>query len=146
MPLLKQWKGNEKTGIKLLKVGLQLILTNAYGTNKILTENVIMAMVRSGGDRQECHEKIRVLSHEVGRNVKNGLHNDLVDRIQNEPYFSPIADQLKGGAAQTAGLFDPSTFIGRAPEQVDEFIKNEVEEILQKYDEQALKEQVQLRV
>jgi len=110
------------------------------------TENVIMAMVRSGGDRQECHEKIRVLSHEVGRNVKNGLSNDLVERIQKDSYFSPIADQLKGGTADRGGLFDPSTFIGRAPEQVEEFIKNEVEDVLQKYGDQALKEQVQLKV
>ena len=51
------------------------------------TENVIMAMVRAGGDRQECHEKIRVLSHEVGRNVKSGLQNDLIERIQDDPIF-----------------------------------------------------------
>ena len=109
------------------------------------TENVIMAMVRAGGDRQECHEKIRVLSHEVGRNVKSGMANDLIERIQKDPYFTPIADKLTGGT-EKGGLFDPATFIGRAPEQVEEFIKDEVEIILEKYGDQALKEQVKLRV
>merc|ERR1711974_574518 len=84
------------------------------------TENVIMAMVRAGGDRQECHEKIRVLSHEVGRNVKNGMKNDLVERMQSDPYFSPVRDELKRGM-ERGGLFDPCTFIGRAPQQVEEF-------------------------
>ena len=109
------------------------------------TENVIMAMVRAGGDRQECHEKIRVLSHEVGRNVKNGMANDLIERIQNDAYFSPISDPLKRGFEKN-GLFDPITFIGRAPQQVEDFITDEVEVVLQKYGDQILKEQVQLRV
>ena len=53
---------------------------------------------------------------------EESLRNDLVERIQKDPYFSPIADQLKGDINTKGGLFDPSTFIGRAPEQVDEFI------------------------
>jgi len=61
---------------------------------------------------QECHEKIRTLSHEAGAVVKEmGGDNDLIDRIKNSPYFAPIHSQLDK-------ILDPSTFIGRAPQQV----------------------------
>eukprot|EP01135_Chromosphaera_perkinsii_P002831 Nk52_evm21s228 gene=Nk52_evmTU21s228 len=84
------------------------------------TENIIMAMVKSGGDRQECHEQIRVLSHQAGAMVKeNGKDNDLIERIRRTEYFKPIHRQLDH-------LMDPSTFVGRAPEQVDRFIREEV--------------------
>ena len=90
-------------------------------------ENIIMAMVKAGGDRQVCHEKIRVLSHEAGAQVKqHGLDNDLVDRIKRDPYFAPILDQLED-------LLDPSTFVGRAPAQVVEFLEEEVYPILEAY-------------
>ncbi|TFK62965.1 Adenylosuccinate lyase [Pluteus cervinus] len=88
------------------------------------TENVIMALVKAGGDRQEAHEKIRVLSHQAAHQVKQlGLENDLIDRIKNDPYFDPIKGNLDD-------LLDPKTFIGRAPEQVDEFLKEWVEPAL----------------
>lgn len=91
------------------------------------TENVIMAMVKAGGDRQVCHEKIRVLSHEAGAQVKqHGLDNDLVERIRKDPYFQPILNQLDD-------LLDPSTFVGRAPEQVLEFLEEEVQPVLNLY-------------
>ncbi|XP_008547786.1 adenylosuccinate lyase [Microplitis demolitor] len=91
------------------------------------TENVIMAMVKAGGDRQVCHEKIRVLSHEAGAQVKqHGLDNDLVDRIKSDSYFKPIFNQLDK-------LLDASTFIGRCPEQVKEFIEDEVQPIMELY-------------
>merc|ERR1719150_2977043 len=92
------------------------------------TENIIMAMVKkSGGDRQECHEKIRVLSQAAGDIVKSeGGDNDLIERIRGDPYFSPILAELDS-------LLDPGTFIGRAPEQVDEFLKEEVEPMLKQY-------------
>ncbi|XP_011170329.1 adenylosuccinate lyase [Solenopsis invicta] len=90
-------------------------------------ENVIMAMVKAGGDRQVCHEKIRVLSQEAGAQVKqHGLDNDLVDRIRKDPYFKPILSQLDA-------LLDPSTFVGRAPQQVVEFLENEVYPVLENY-------------
>lgn len=90
-------------------------------------ENIIMAMVKAGGDRQVCHEKIRVLSHEAGAQVKQkGLDNDLLERIRCDPYFSPILSQLDD-------LLNPSTFIGRAPEQVTEFLEEEVQPVLEKY-------------
>ncbi|KAL7639472.1 UNVERIFIED_CONTAM: hypothetical protein RMT77_009973 [Armadillidium vulgare] len=91
------------------------------------TENVIMAMVKAGGDRQECHERIRVISQEAGNRVKlEGKENDLVERIKKDPYFAPVHSQL-------SALLEPSSFIGRAPEQVEEFLKNDVEKVLLKY-------------
>ena len=80
------------------------------------TENFIMEMVKAGGDRQECHEQIRVLSHEAGDVVKcQGRDNDLIERIKKCEYFAPIHDRIDS-------LMDARTFIGRAPEQVREYI------------------------
>jgi len=94
------------------------------------TENIIMAIVKSGGDRQECHEKIRVLSHQAGAVVKEqGGENDLIGRVRGDKYFEPIWNQLEE-------LLDPSTFIGRAPEQVDGFVKEWVGPALEKYEEE----------
>lgn len=91
------------------------------------TENVIMAMVKIGGDRQICHEKIRVLSQEAAEQVKRyGRDNDLVARIKNESYFKPILNNLDA-------ILDPITFIGRASDQVKEFIDEEVEPLLKRY-------------
>jgi adenylosuccinate lyase len=106
------------------------------------TENVIMAIVKKGGDRQEAHEKIRVyfidiwtfaslklfqpqvLSHEAAHQVKHlGLENDLIERIRADAYFDPIKAELDD-------LLKPESFIGRAPEQVDAFIKDWVEPAL----------------
>lgn len=92
------------------------------------TENIIMAMVKKGGDRQECHEKIRVLSQQAGAEVKlYGRNNDLIERIIRDPYFLPIIDDLET-------LLNPSTFIGCAAEQVKNFVLNEVEPVLKKYE------------
>ncbi|ORX68839.1 adenylosuccinate lyase [Linderina pennispora] len=91
------------------------------------TENFIMAMVKKGGDRQECHEQIRVLSHQAAAVVKQeGGDNDLIERVKNTDYFAPIKDELDD-------LLDPSTFIGRAPQQVDKFIKDFVTPALAPY-------------
>lgn len=68
-----------------------------------------------------------MLSQEAGAQVKqHGLDNDLVDRIRNDPYFAPILSQLDA-------LLDPSTFVGRAPEQVVEFLEEEVYPVLKNY-------------
>ncbi|KAJ3042099.1 adenylosuccinase ade13 [Rhizophlyctis rosea] len=91
------------------------------------TENIIMAMVKAGGDRQECHEQIRVLSHQAAAKVKQeGLENDLIERVKASDYFKPIIGQLDA-------LLDPSTFVGRAPQQVERFISKEVEPALAQY-------------
>jgi len=68
-----------------------------------------------------------VLSHEAGVQVKqHGEDNDLVKRIKKDPYFAPILPQL-------SSLLDPSSFVGRAPEQVKEFIEEEVKPVLANY-------------
>ena len=92
------------------------------------SENLIMAMVTNhGADRQECHEKLRVHSQEAGRMVKQeGKENDLVGRIKNDPYFAPIMPNIDK-------LLEPQTFIGRAPEQVEEFYNEDVRPVLLKY-------------
>jgi len=91
------------------------------------TENIIMAMVKAGGDRQEVHEKIRVLSHQAAKVVKEeGKENDLIDRVRNDSFFEPIVSQLED-------LLDPLSFVGRAPEQVDDFLQNWVEPALSSY-------------
>ncbi|RUS22214.1 adenylosuccinate lyase [Endogone sp. FLAS-F59071] len=94
------------------------------------TENIIMAMVRHGGDRQVCHEEIRVLSHQAARVVKEeGGENDLIERVRRTEYFKPIWGELDT-------LLDPSTFIGRAPEQVDSFLVKHVKPALVSYADQ----------
>lgn len=94
------------------------------------TENIIVAMVKRGGDRQVCHEKIRVLSHEAAAQVKQlGLDNDLIERVKADPYFQPILGELPE-------LLKPTTFIGRAAEQVMEFLVDEVQPVVAKYGDQ----------
>lgn len=91
------------------------------------TENILMAMVKAGGNRQECHEKIRVMSHESGKRAKQeGLDNDLIQKIKNDPYFNPIKGDIDS-------LLDPKQFVGRAPQQVLDFLEAEVEPIRQRY-------------
>uniref|UniRef100_A0A8W7PT23 Adenylosuccinate lyase n=1 Tax=Anopheles coluzzii TaxID=1518534 RepID=A0A8W7PT23_ANOCL len=104
------------------------------------TENVIMAMVKAGGDRQVCHEKIRVLSHEAGAQVKqHGKDNDLVERIRADPYFAPILGQL-------SSILDPKTFTGRAAEQVVEFVTEEVNPIVALYADRVVTKSAQLNI
>lgn len=91
------------------------------------TENIIMAMVKKGGSRQECHEHIRVLSHQSARTVKSeGKDNDLMARIKSDSYFEPISGDLDS-------IVDPKHFIGRAPQQVVQFIEQEVQSALDNY-------------
>uniref|UniRef100_A0A8C9VB04 Adenylosuccinate lyase n=1 Tax=Scleropages formosus TaxID=113540 RepID=A0A8C9VB04_SCLFO len=91
------------------------------------TENIIMAMVKAGGNRQDCHEKIRVLSQQAAAVVKqDGGDNDLLDRVKADSYFSPILDQLDA-------LLDPKTFTGRAPQQVTRFLSEEVYPLLEPF-------------
>lgn len=90
-------------------------------------ENLIMAMVKKGGDRQVCHEKIRVLSQEAGAQVKQfGKDNDFLDKVRADSYFAPILNEIDS-------LLDPSTYTGRAEEQVTEFLEEEVAPVLEVY-------------
>uniref|UniRef100_H0V646 Adenylosuccinate lyase n=1 Tax=Cavia porcellus TaxID=10141 RepID=H0V646_CAVPO len=91
------------------------------------TENIIMAMVKAGGNRQDCHEKIRVLSQQAAAVVKQeGGDNDLIERIRADSYFSPIHSQLER-------LLDPSSFTGRAFQQVQRFLEEEVYPLVKPY-------------
>jgi len=84
------------------------------------TENIIMECVKKGGDRQELHEAIRSLSMEAARVVKQeGKENDLLDRILASPIFGLTRGDLDR-------ILDLQKFVGRAPEQVAEFVENEV--------------------
>ncbi|AOA62615.1 Adenylosuccinate lyase [Komagataella phaffii CBS 7435] len=104
------------------------------------TENIIMAMVENGGSRQDCHEEIRVLSHQAAAVVKEqGGDNDLIERIKNTEYFKPIWDDLEK-------LLDPSTFVGRAPQQTEKFVKVTVAEALKPYQSYINDEAVKLSV
>ncbi|MCU7540136.1 adenylosuccinate lyase [Riemerella anatipestifer] len=91
------------------------------------TEYIIMEEVKAGGDRQEIHEIIRVHSMEASKKVKmEGKDNDLIERIMND-------NSLKLDKSKLAEVLDPKNFIGFAPIQTEEFIKNEVQPILDKY-------------
>ncbi|KAG8873306.1 adenylosuccinase ade13 [Tulasnella sp. 331] len=105
------------------------------------TENIIMAIVKAGGDRQEAHEQIRVLSHQASQVVKQeGKPNDLIARVKAVDYFKPVHDHLDS-------LLDPKTFVGRAPEQVDDFINECVAPIREQYKAQlSSAKEVQLNV
>lgn len=93
----------------------------------LASENILNEMVKAGGVREECHEKIRVHSQAAGAQVKiHGKDNDLIERLRGDEYFKPIFYLLDD-------LLNPKTFIGRAPEQVVEFYEEEVKPILKKY-------------
>lgn len=89
------------------------------------TENFIMRMVALGASRQDAHERIRVLSHEASAVVKQqGRDNDLIDRIKKDEFFRPIWGEIDV-------LMDPTTFVGRAPEQTVRFVEREVKKALE---------------
>lgn len=104
------------------------------------TENIIMAMVEKGASRQEVHEKIRVLSHQAAAVVKEeGGDNDLIERVKNDSFFAPVHNELET-------LLDPSTFLGRAPQQVEKFIANDVNKALQPFEKHINDVNVKLNV
>ncbi|EEQ43685.1 adenylosuccinate lyase [Candida albicans WO-1] len=104
------------------------------------TENIIMAMVEKGGSRQDCHEEIRVLSHQASAVVKQeGGDNDLIERIKSTKYFKPIWNDLDT-------LLDPKTFVGRAPQQTEKFVKNDVANALKPFEKYITTENVALKV
>ena len=90
------------------------------------TEHIIMEGVKNGGDRQELHERIRVLSMEAAKEVKeNGKDNDLIERIMADDYFEIDKERL-------LTILNPENFIGRSAEQTEEFIDVEIKPILEK--------------
>ncbi len=89
------------------------------------TENIMMECVKAGGNRQELHEKIRVLSMLAGKNVKElGKDNNLIELIKEDKTFKAVHGKLDG-------ILDAKNFIGRAPSQTVEFIESEVKPILE---------------
>ena len=90
------------------------------------TENIMMDAVKAGGDRQELHERIRELSMEAGRNVKEkGLDNNLLELIAEDPAFNLSLEDLQK-------TMDPSRYVGRAKEQVEAYLKNVIDPLLEK--------------
>lgn len=88
------------------------------------TENIMMDAVKAGGNRQELHEKIRTLSMEAGKNVKEkGLDNNLLELIASDEEFPMSLEELQK-------TMDPSRHVGRAPSQVTEFVEEVVKPIL----------------
>lgn len=84
------------------------------------TENIMMDVVKRGGNRQELHERIREHSMAAGKRVKEeGLDNDLIDRIAADPMFGMTREQIMAH-------LDPVSYIGRCPAQVEDFLKDEV--------------------
>ncbi len=101
----------------------------------LATENILMEAVRLGGDRQDLHERIRRHSHAVTAQVKQGGSSDLLERLKADPAFRGI---------DWDHALDPVAFVGRAPNQVDEFLTSEIEPLLARFPENtALDEEIQ---
>ena len=90
------------------------------------TENILMAAVRAGGDRQDLHERIRSGSIAASARLKEGGEgrNDLIDRLKADPAFAKV---------DLSAVLDPSGFVGRAPEQVESFVAGEIEPIRRRH-------------
>ena len=90
------------------------------------TENIMMDAVKKGGDRQELHEKIRTYSMEAGKTVKiEGKENNLAELIANDKSFGLTLDEINSA-------MKPENFIGRAPQQVEDFLNEIVNPVLEK--------------
>ncbi|SHG94797.1 adenylosuccinate lyase [Tepidibacter thalassicus] len=91
------------------------------------TETILMEAVKRGGDRQELHEKIRIYSMESAKKVKEeGKENDLIERIIKDDDFKMSEEEINS-------IMNPINFIGRAPEQVIEFIDEYIEPVIDKF-------------
>ena len=89
------------------------------------TENIMMDAVKAGGDRQELHVKIRTLSMEAGKNVKvEGKENNLLELIAADPAFNMTLEDLQK-------TMEPSRYVGRSKEQVEAFLKNVINPVLE---------------
>jgi adenylosuccinate lyase len=93
------------------------------------TENIMMDAVKAGGDRQELHEKIRQHSMAAGKVVKEeGKPNDLIDRIAADESFGLSKEQI-------LSVMEPKNFVGRAPQQTEEFFAEYINPILEKHNQ-----------
>ena len=92
------------------------------------TENIMMDAVKAGGNRQELHERIRVHSMAASKVIKEeGGENDLLERIAADPAFGVTLEQLHA-------IISPEKYVGRAPQQTEDFINNEVKNALKPYE------------
>nr|MBA3316118.1 adenylosuccinate lyase [Planctomycetaceae bacterium] len=102
------------------------------------TEEILMAGVRAGGDRQDLHERIRVHSLAAAKEVKEeGRPNDLMERLQGDAAFAKV-DLL--------GALDAQRFVGRAPEQVDAFVRDVIAPVRKRYATALTEQKDELRV
>ena len=89
------------------------------------TENILMDAVKKGGDRQVLHEKIRILSMEAGKNVKvEGKENNLLELIAADKEFGLSKEELEA-------MLEPAKYIGRSDKQVEEYIDNVINPLLE---------------
>ncbi len=103
------------------------------------TENIMMDAVKAGGDRQELHEKIRTLSMEAGRRVKeDGLDNNLLDLIAEDPAFHMSREELDK-------TMDPAKYIGCAPHQVEKYLETVIRPLLDE-NKELLGEEAEINV
>ena len=101
------------------------------------TENILMAAVQAGGNRQQLHEKIRVHSHAAGGQVKQlGKSNDLIERLKADSAFKQV---------NLGRVLNPKSYTGRAAQQVDEFVKETIGPVRRRY-RKELNKKVELKV
>ena len=105
------------------------------------SENIMMDAVKKGGNRQDLHERIRVLSQQAGANVKDlGLSNNLIDLIAADLAFSMLSRE------ELTAHLEPARYVGRCPEQVEEFLTEEVEPVLARYPQALAGQTAELKV
>ena len=104
------------------------------------TENILMAAVKRGGDRQELHERIRTHSIAAGQQVKEfGLSNDLLERIAEDETFGLTREEIYSH-------LNPSDYVGRCPQQVDAFLAEHIQPVLERYQADLQGDGAELRV
>ena len=104
------------------------------------TETLMMRAVKRGGDRQELHERVRRHSVAAGQEIKqHGRANDLVDRIAGDPAFGVTRAEIEEDLR-------PELYVGRAPQQVDEFLEEWVRPVLERHPASAETGAPELRV
>jgi len=104
------------------------------------SENIMMDAVKRGGNRQDLHERIRIHSIEAGKHVKDlGLTNNLIDLLAADPLFGMSNEEI-------SAHLDPSRYIGRCPEQVTEFLQEQIHPILEAHPEALTKQLTDLKV
>ncbi|MCL4145251.1 UNVERIFIED_CONTAM: hypothetical protein GTU68_010401 [Idotea baltica] len=92
----------------------------------LASEALMMEAVKAGADRQDVHEEVRQASFAAAKGIKEGRDNDLTERLKQSPLLSGVAGRIDE-------ILEPERYVGRAPEQVLEFMEEEVDPILAKY-------------